>query len=185
MVSAGIFQISQEEHEKNPKTKHDYEGIVPKRWTTDILFLILIWLMWGAMSYVGYTGIIRGDPYRLIGGIDSDGKTCGFGNTYESNKLLYAVTSNGLGTCVSSCPSIDAPLTSTDPNDFVCLNQIDSSAIPAQITLCQNGGASYTVGVTGCYCNIKRATSNYLRRCIFDSADVRALYSGQHGKISY
>lgn len=57
MVSAGIYQLSDEELKKHPKKAQEYPGVVEKRWTTDILFALLIWLMWGAMSYVGYSGM--------------------------------------------------------------------------------------------------------------------------------
>lgn len=52
---------------------------------TDILFLLLIFLTWFAMTVLGFivTGAIPnaslepGDPRRLINGIDYDGRICG------------------------------------------------------------------------------------------------------------
>lgn len=52
---------------------------------TDILFLLLLFLAWFAMTVLGFivTGAIPngslepGDPRRLINGIDYDGRICG------------------------------------------------------------------------------------------------------------
>lgn len=34
MVSAGIYQVTKEEHENHPRKKRDYEGVIKLRWTT-------------------------------------------------------------------------------------------------------------------------------------------------------
>ena len=182
MVSAGIYQISAEEQAANPKVARDYEGVVPHRRTTDVLFLLLIWAMWGAMSYVGYSGISNGDPYRVLGPIDYQGYVCGYDSQHLSHIYLYTVTTSGLGVCVSGCPSYDASLSSTNPADYVCFDQVptNSSLFATYIqTNCFVGG-SYATNSTSCLCNIKRSTTNILRRCIFNDASVRSLYLNQN-----
>ena len=182
MVSAGIYQISAEEHAANPKVSRDYEGVVPHRRTTDVLFLLLIWGMWAGMTAVGYQGLTTGDPYRLVGPIAYNGDVCGFqGSEYASHKYLYTVTEEGLGVCVSSCPSSDAPLNSTNPEDYYCFDQVSSD--PSQrsdyiANNCMTNG-EYTIGLTLCLCNIRRSTVDIFKRCVFSDSSVRSSYINQ------
>ena len=182
MVSAGIYQISAEEQAANPKVARDYEGVVPHRRTTDVLFLLLIWGMWGAMSAVGYQGIKSGDPYRLIGPIAYNGDVCGFqGPEYASHKYLYTVTTDGLGVCVSDCPTSDALLNSTNPDDYYCFDQVPSDPNQRSTYIantCMTNG-TYSIGLSLCLCNIRRSTVNVLRRCVFSDPSIRDAYSNQ------
>ena len=182
MVSAGIFQISPEEHAANPRVVHEYDGMIKRRKTTDVLFLILIGLMWAAMTYVGYTGLRSGDPYRVLGPIDYQGNVCGYEASQSSNPFLYTVTTSGLGVCVSSCPNLDASLSSTSPSDYVCFDQVPptSSSFASYIKANCFYGGLFAINATSCLCNIKRATTNILRRCIFDDATVRSYYINQN-----
>ena len=197
MVSAGIYQVPKDELEQNPARKRDHEGIVEKRHTTDVLFLILIWLMWAAMSYVGYTGtflkftvliapkpffslgIKTGNPYRLIAPTDYQGHACGYQGDI-SNKYAYTVVKQGLVVCISSCPDANAALTSVDPNDYYCFDQVpsDSASRSAYISSnCFSNGA-YSID-QDCLCNTKRQTTDVLKRCVFTETAIRTQYSNQ------
>ena len=107
--------------EKHPSAGK-YEGLNPERHTTDFIFFIAIFAMWVCMSCVGgYAVRNGGDPYRLLGPINSEGKICGYSDGYKANKYLYTVTTSGMGVCVESCPTADSSLTSTTYTDFYCL----------------------------------------------------------------
>jgi len=165
--------------EKHPSAGK-YEGLNPERHTTDFIFFIAIFAMWVCMSCVGgYAVRNGGDPYRLLGPINSEGKICGYSDGYKANKYLYTVTTSGMGVCVESCPTADSSLTSTTYTDFNCLPYVTETGFSAYITSCQTGNKydySKTDSYT-CVCNIKLKTTNYLRRCVFDDSTVRSHYS--------
>ena len=62
--------------EKHPSSGK-YEGLNPERHSTDFIFFIAIFAMWICMSCVGGYAVRNcGDPYRLLGPINSEGKIC-------------------------------------------------------------------------------------------------------------
>ncbi|KAL7548947.1 hypothetical protein ACHAWF_012218 [Thalassiosira exigua] len=101
---------------------------VDGRRCTDFLFLLLLIASWAAMTGVGMaaTGVIeseyisKGDPRRLVNGMDYHGNLCGVTNYVKPNgedtinlPKAYPMPS-GFSVCVESCPS------ETDYNEFVC-----------------------------------------------------------------
>lgn len=181
MVSAGIYQVSPEEHAANPRVNRDYDGMVVQRHATDVLYLILIWMMWIAMTYVGTTTQSDNSSSLALNAapVNYQGNPC-------VGTDLYTVTTNGLGVCVPSCPSIDAPLDSTNSNDYVCFEEVfiyytyDPSTFTTYIqNNCFSGGA-FAINLPNCLCNIKRSTTDILRRCIFSDPSVRSQYYNQN-----
>lgn len=103
----------------------DFDGPNKKRDCTDIIFTFLLIASWIVMTLIGFAavGIIqsdiidKGDPKRLIRGVDYMGKICGvddpvkhLGNKWEPNTFFFNPDSNGdyvpqeYGICVESCP---------------------------------------------------------------------------------
>lgn len=101
---------------------------------TDIFFTILIIFGWIAMTVIGLivlgpihsTTINKGDPERLLRGVDYEGNICGvdnpvkdLGKKWEPNWNFITKSSTGdlvaseLGICVSSCP--ESGETRSDP----------------------------------------------------------------------
>ena len=99
-----------------------------RRRCTDIIFLLLLICSWVAMTGVGLTstGLIpsayipKGDPQRLVNGLDYYGNICGVTNyempwgvdTIDLPKA-YPMPS-GFSVCVESCPS------ETNYDEFIC-----------------------------------------------------------------
>lgn len=164
-----------------------YEGMNPERHTTDFIFFLAIFGMWVCMSIVGGIAVRNGgNAYRLLGPIDSNGNICGFSSGYSAVPYLYTITTTGFGTCVSSCPSVDASLTSTTYSDYYCLETDATSGIESAFstyatTYCFTSN-SYDYSTTTnyqCICNIKRKTTEYVNRCIFDDSTIQDHYVNQ------
>ena len=110
------------------KEAGDESPVDGRRRCTDILFLLLIICSWVAMTGVGLaaTGVIpsrhikKGDPRRLVNGMDYFGNLCGITNYETANgedtinlPKAYPMPS-GFAVCVSSCPS------ETNYDKFIC-----------------------------------------------------------------
>ena len=161
-----------------------YQGLNPERHTTDFIFFIAIFAMWICMSCVGgYAVRNGGNAYRLLGPINSNGDICGYSDGYKTSKYLYTVTTSGLGICVDSCPTEDASsLTSQTYSDYYCLPIVTSDvwAGLSYWSYCQSSSGSYDLTTTTsltCVCNIKRKTTSYLRRCVFDDSSIQSKYA--------
>ena len=172
-------------------------GIVKDRSTTDILLLILILMMWGAMSYVGYVGVTKGNISRLIAPTDSAGLVCGFDSEVKHLKYLYTVTASGYGKCTSSCPKdTHKSFTSNNPLDYICLDWVygffsppydnTNTLFKTYITnTCFKAGVFNPAGSKVpsdnlCGCNLIMNTTSIFNRCVFEDSSVRQNYVNQH-----
>ena len=104
----------------------DFGGPCKKRRCTDCLCLLLLGTCWFVMTYIGLACIpgagidnavcdeeTKGNPYRLINGMDYKGQICGINKNVKSKPKLYYLQS-GQGVCVKKCPK------STDVESFIC-----------------------------------------------------------------
>lgn len=103
----------------------DFDGPVKKRRCTDFFWLLVLLACWAAMTGIGLatTGVVKsshfnkGDPYRILRGIDYKGNLCGIdspvddlNNKYEPNNLGTNPSSTSdlvpleFGICVNKCP---------------------------------------------------------------------------------
>ena len=198
MVNAALYQISEADLKRVPIKVREYEGMVPKRWTTDVLFLILLIGAWAGMTYIGYegscvfincarfelklfyvnctVGIQNGNPYRLIAPVEDTGRVCGY-DPKTAGKYLYSVTTFGIGVCVESCPSTSAFANTTNLDDIYCLAVVPTD--PTQRleyyrNICMANG-QYSAS-PACLCNYRRATSDILFRCIFSNHNTQIDY---------
>lgn len=171
---------------KNPRELdwNKDDGIKKNRHCTDVFCLLLIVITWIVMTYMGYIGIKKGDPYRLISAVNDQGDICGYTGSGRGKPYFYTVMTNSFGVCVEECPSVDASsLSSTDVNDYYCLYSVhylyssDSTLSTYISTSCMTDGV-YDIS-TDCGCNIQRATTSMFHRCIFDDPDVRNQYISQ------
>lgn len=141
------------------------------RWCTDIVFLVLIIVVWVVMSLVGLAviGAIKtdrlrvGNPYRLINPIDYEGNICGYDSVVKNLHKGYYLP-DATAVCVSSCPS------ESNYDLFICRYPIQESV--------SNG----SVGTVGAYeyvarkeCMYEIKTKAYINRCIPDTnVDIAA-----------
>lgn len=134
-----------------------FNGCIQDRNTVDILFIPVILILWAVMTLVGALAIKAGNPVRLNAPVNDQGTSaccycivstnlfylfvviyisyqghvCGHSTSVMSTPYLYSVVpSNGVGVCVSSCPTASASMTSTSPSDYICLSSVMSSINP-------------------------------------------------------
>jgi Plasma-membrane choline transporter len=205
MPSSVVFTVKDGDASSFTKSanKHsrqgDYQGMVKSRSTTDIVFLLGIICLWAAMSAIGGIAVQKGDPYRLIAPMDSQGSICGYSPSVQNRPVLFTVTNNGQGKCLDSCPTADllttgsgmnGALTFTDisRSNFVCLDWVDDHFNSGSdfafyiMTSCVSGGrfspyGHYDPSLSACACNQIYATTNYYNRCIFNEGPIRKLYN--------
>jgi choline transporter-like protein 2/4/5 len=116
----------QDPDNKCPVVEPDFGGPCKKRRCTDCLCLLLLGTCWFVMTYIGLACIpgagidnavcdeeTKGNPYRLINGMDYKGQICGINKDVKSKPKLYYLQS-GQGVCVKKCPK------STDVESFIC-----------------------------------------------------------------
>lgn len=190
--SEDYYFYSISENEKDPlAAKHSkngkYKGLVEKRRSTDLLCLLLIIAMWATMTVVGSVATMKGNIFRLIGPISSTGSICGFDGSVKNEAYFYTVLTNGLGSCIHSCPNYNAPLNSTSSTDYVCLFEVYSSFGVSPYTestdidnyiqqYCLTGPQNTYNIDSNCGCNIIRATHNQFRRCRFNDQSIANEY---------
>ena len=119
------------------KIPDDFDGPQRKRQCTDCLFLLCLLLCTTCMIFIGLAAVgfvsspyvKKGDPARLLNGVDYNGNICGspgllvnlkqrWSPSYAgSNPSYYGILmSSGFSICVSSCPKIGE--IRIDPYDF-------------------------------------------------------------------
>ena len=185
MVSLSLFSKaaddgSDSKYKSAEHSKRVKDGLIQERSCTDVLCFVLIIVMWICMTSVGSVAISNGDPYRLISPINDQGDVCGYTGGQENNPYFYMVMTNSMGVCTDSCPIVSAPLSSTQPSNYYCLDVIHSSfssnaVLQTYITNnCMTNG-EYDLSLD-CGCNIIRATTSVFHRCIFEEEAVRDEY---------
>lgn len=162
----------------------DFAGPGKNRRCTDILCCLLICAAWVAMTGVGMvvTGLAesddlpKGNPYRLINGLDYDGNICGITDvTYGAGDYKYKIQSrskafylpSGAAVCVSSCPSQD------DYESFICEynKQAKIDELMDGDSTDQTEGIAKAWGFVAEYvCMPKIKTTEYIGYCIPDAA---------------
>ncbi|CAG2223884.1 CD92 [Mytilus edulis] len=118
------------------------DGPLTDRSCTDVLFLIILVLYLAGMVYVAYIGINKGDPYKMIYGVDSWGNICNQRNFTSTRRILPPRLIQGLpvldesiyiSTCVSGCPN----------DTLVDGSAIDEYRNTSGINLCRYDTLSY------------------------------------------
>ena len=98
-----------------------------KRSSTDVLFILLLFFAWIAMTIIGLisvgaissTTLTKGNPYRLVNSIDYNGSICGYDSAVRDLKYGYYLPDKTV-VCVSGCPEI------TDYTKFICQYDLQS-----------------------------------------------------------
>lgn len=124
------------EADKNDPMNQKLEGtpdftVMGKRKCTDCLFALLLVTSWIATTVLGLIviGAVEsvylepGNPYRLINGIDYEGRICGSDDGVADLHKWYALPSR-LGVCIESCPS------EADSGAFICIDQVRDEVYP-------------------------------------------------------
>ena len=111
-------------HPDNKVLDEGYDGgPCKKRRCTDVLCLVLILACWFVMTFIGLATIPgsgvdssklnKGNPWRLVNGIDYKGQICGISKDVKGKENLYYLPT-GDGVCVKKCPR------STNLEKFIC-----------------------------------------------------------------
>lgn len=184
------YQLSKNDDDEPLAKKHSckdgFEGCATKRRSTDCLFLIIIVLLWAAMSYVGYRAITMGNPYRLISPINDQGQVCGQTDAVKNEPYFTSVMTLGVGVCAASCESYNANFTSVSPNDYYCLKYVYDYAptdtlLSAYITVNCFDSGKFNIE-SNCGCMLKLETTDVFHRCQFVDPDYRDVIATQHFK---
>ena len=152
-----------------------------KRRITDVTFLLLLSGFWIVMTAIGIYSIKNGNPYLLISPVNDQGQVCGHSNAVRSQPYFYSVLTSGIGVCVSSCPTNSSvPFTSTNPDDYYCLNSIIYQGLQTSDYIT---AACFTAGqfdaTKNCGCMIEAATTDSLGRCRFSDSAIANQFSTQ------
>mmetsp|Transcript_16362 Transcript_16362/g.27658 ORF Transcript_16362/g.27658 Transcript_16362/m.27658 type:complete len:673 (+) Transcript_16362:87-2105(+) len=156
--------------EEQKKLEHEgWDNIQDKkRGCTDILFLLLLFAAWFAMTIIGLIvlGAIEddalqaGNPARLTNPMDYDGNICGISSGVKDLEKGYYLPDFTL-VCADSCPS------SSDYTSFIC--RYDSqSAADADIA------TGYSL-VSEYKCMYVVKSKEFLNRCLPDTDTTQAL----------
>ena len=117
----------------------DFDGPTKNRHCTDILFLLLIFAMWAAMTGVGIHSVREGDYRLVVFPLDYDGNICGTdynGTDMTDYPYLYYVNTYTGGVCVKECPTVGVNDTSDGVTDirtlitYAGMFQVDGSELP-------------------------------------------------------
>ena len=101
-------------HNKPLDVGKDFGGPCKKRKCTDILCTLLLAFAWFCMTVVGLAcipgspiegslGLQKGNPYKLINGIDYKDRVCGIDSDVKDRLKLYYLPT-GSGVCIKKCP---------------------------------------------------------------------------------
>lgn len=125
-LASARVQPSEKAEGKHPDNKEvgtEFDGPCKKRRCTDVLCLLLLAGCWFVMTIVGLATIPgsgvetsrlnKGNPWRLVNGIDYKGRVCGINDEVKKLDYLYYLP-NGEGVCVKKC------FRKTDLEKFVC-----------------------------------------------------------------
>ena len=109
-----------EDDKKDPNNKpldvgKDFGGPCKKRKCTDVLCTLLLAFAWFCMTVVGLAcipgspiegkmGLQKGNPYKLINGIDYKDRVCGIDSDVKDRLKLYYLPT-GSGVCIKKCPA--------------------------------------------------------------------------------
>eukprot|EP01041_Mallomonas_annulata_P002811 gene2811-5529_t len=190
MKRTDTFRITQTDKDgggHEPKKYPNFNGICENRHSTDCIFFILIIAMWVAMTVVGARATLTGNPYSLLSPRDENGRICGYDDGVRHQSRFYSVLTYGVGVCVESCPSVTANFTSTDPNNYICLNSVPTDPVFKELYIedvCTKNGR-FEPGLSTCACNIKAESTSIFHRCVFKNKEFRNNFSNQGTKNYY
>jgi len=152
----------------------DFGGPCQKRKCTDCLCVLLLIACWFTMTFIGLACIPgsgvesarlnKGNPYRLINGLDYKAQICGISDAVKAKSKLYYLPT-GDGVCVKKCPK------STSVDRFVCTYNVqnDLDAVWAS-----DGEAAYVVEglkqVKREKCSVEYATEDVINYCLSTDA---------------
>lgn len=133
-----------------------------KRSCTDVLLLLLLIAVWGAMTLLGFVALgwisndnlPAGDPNRLLSPMDYNGRICGIDSAVSDKPYAYYMLDSS-AVCIKSCP------TTTDTTTFICKNDVYQEAADLSAAT----GFNY-VNSRNCMYQVK--TSETLKRCFPD-----------------
>ena len=194
MVSTRIYEIKDSDSKRfpestDPSAQSGKGGIVQQRHTTDVLFFLAIVGIWALMSVVGGMAAQNGNLDLLIHPVDDRGNICGITLGFTDKPKFYTISPlTGLGSCIAACPTSQAPITSTNPNDYYCLSWVKNlgfSTTQMQTylkTTCMStttGTFSPKNAIGSCGCNLLQNTTSIFDRCVFTDPAVRSLYPSQ------
>lgn len=102
----------------------DFDGPSTHRKCTDVIFAILILVMWAAMTALGAYSWQEGDYRTVVYPMDYDGNICGTDKGHldmtDYPKIFYVNNFAG-GVCMKTCPQVSKDDITVDPNDGVTL----------------------------------------------------------------
>eukprot|EP00903_Cladosiphon_okamuranus_P019573 g18001.t1 len=135
---------------------------------TDVLFLLMLFAAWAAMTLLGlvvtgmipHEGLEPGNPKRLINGIDYEGRICGVGTEVKERENIYYLAS-GNGVCVENCPLV------TNYTEFICYDEVYAELFNNETGEIDIQEAWTRVSAGDCLYHM--ATTNILGYCMFDA----------------
>mmetsp|Transcript_3507 Transcript_3507/g.12781 ORF Transcript_3507/g.12781 Transcript_3507/m.12781 type:complete len:678 (-) Transcript_3507:65-2098(-) len=146
-----------------------FGGPCKKRRCTDLLCMLLLVACWACMTGIGFAAlgfiesdkIHKGNPYRLINGIDYKGNVCGISKDVKNTDKLYYLP-DGRGVCIKKCPK------KSDLEQFYCTYNVQKE-IDAETRDLERIALGYSEVKKG-ECQIYYKTKDVLNYCISKDA---------------
>ena len=140
----------------------DFDGPTANRRCTDVLFSLILLLVWAAMTGIGIYSLRGGDYRAVLYPMDYAGNVCGtnFGDMdmTEYPKIVWVNKMLG-GVCVKNCPSFEQLI---DPNTLLTYGGVyqgDGAFLDANYV--EVADYSNATGVLTCNANICNTNTNF------------------------
>ncbi len=162
-----------------------------------MVFLLLIVTMWVSMTFLGIDAIQNGNIHKILNGVDTEGRICGFDDGVKDLPKFYFVNHLGSGACIAECPS------ETDWNNmYACFDSepggVNHGIVNGGID-CGDNGANPTclskAGLASVYptftgegegvCIYQIQSFDFLNYCIYSDGDVYSFFSKNIGQFSF
>ncbi len=154
-------------------------------------------MMWVSMTFFGIDAIKNGNIHKILNGVDTKGRICGFDDGVENLPKFYFVNHLGSGACVAECPS------ETDWSSmYACFDSgpggVNHGIVNGGID-CGDNGANPTclskAGLTSAYptftgegegvCMYQIQSFDFLNYCVYSDKDVYGFFSKNIEQFSF
>ncbi len=154
-------------------------------------------MMWVSMTFLGIDALQNGNLHKILNGVDTEGRICGYDDGVKDLPKFYFVNHLGSGACVAECPN------ETNLNNlYACFDSepggLNHGLVNGGID-CGENGVNPTclskAGLTSVYptfsgggegvCMYQIQSFDFLNYCIYTDGDVYSFFSKNIEQFSF